>query len=70
MSVPAFIADIREDETLLSKAVIPIPIQASAANTPIAQPYISSKYGIIEPELPIQSAYLAPGKFFINIIYE
>ena len=63
MSVPAFIADIREDETLLSKAVIPIPIQASAANTPIAHPYISSGYGIIKPELPIQPAYLAQGKF-------
>ena len=68
MNVPALIADIREDGTLLSKAVIPVPIQASAANTPIVHPYISSKYGIIEPELPIQSGTLAVGKYIYTLI--
>ena len=60
--VPAFTAAIREDGNLLSKTIIPIPIQALAASTPTPNPLTVSQHGITEPDLPIRAATLTPGQ--------
>ena len=62
MRVPAFIAAIRADGVLLSKTVVPFPIQAPAATTPTLNPFAVSQHGVTEPELPIRSATLRPGQ--------
>ena len=63
MRIPAFIAAIRENGTISSKTVIPIPIQTSASTTPALNPFVSSQYGITDPELPIRAATVTPGKW-------
>ena len=62
VQVPAFVAAIKGDGALLSKTVVPIPIQAQATTTPILNPFVASQNGISEPELPIRSASLTPGQ--------
>ena len=62
LRVPAFIAAIREDGVIISKTVVPIPIPAPAATTPVVNPAFVSQYGISRPQLPIRSATVIPGK--------
>ena len=62
MRIPAFIAAIRENGTISSKTVVPIPIQATAASTPTLNPFVASHHVITEPELPIRSATVNPGQ--------
>ena len=59
---PIHIAAFRENGTISSKTVVPIPIQAPAATTPVLNPFVASKTGITEPELPIRSATVTPGQ--------
>ena len=61
--VPAFIAAIRADGALLSKTVVPFPIQAPAATTPTLNPFAVSQHGVTEPKLPIRSATVSPGQW-------
>ena len=63
MRVPAFTAAIKEAGSLISKTVIPIPIQALTANTPTLNPLVASQHGITKPELPIRSKTVTAGKY-------
>ena len=66
MRVPAFIAAVREDGALKSKAVIPIPMQATTATTPALNPFVASQNSITEPNLPIRAATVNPGQSMIS----
>ena len=68
MRIPAFIAAIRENGTISSKTVVPIPIQATAASTPTLNPFVALDHFITEPELPIRSATVIPGQWMNFII--